>query len=43
MVNLEWTDVDLRRKEFPLRRTKNGEIRVGPMTLAVYQVVMELQ
>ena len=42
LLNLEWSDVDLRRKEFTLRRTKNGEIRVVPMTPAVYQVFMEL-
>jgi integrase len=35
-VNLEWPDVDLRRKEFTLRRTKNGEVRVVPMTPTVY-------
>jgi len=42
LVNLEWADVDLRRKEFTLRRTKNGEMRVVPMTPAVYQVFVEL-
>jgi len=43
LLNLEWSDVDLRRKEFTLRRTKNGEVRVVPMTPAVYQVFKELQ
>src|SRR5215831_20223411 len=43
LLNLEWSDVDLRRKEFTLRRTKNGEVRVVPMTPAVYQVFMELR
>jgi integrase len=43
LVNLEWSDVDLHRKEFTLRRTKNGEVRVVPMTPAVYQVFMELR
>lgn len=42
LVNLEWPDVDLRRKEFTLRRTKNGEVRVVPMTPSVYQVFVEL-
>jgi integrase len=42
LVNLEWTDVDLRRREFTLRRTKNGEVRVVPMTPAVYHVFVEL-
>jgi integrase len=42
LVNLEWSDVDLRRKEFTLRRTKNGEVRIVPMTPAVCQVFMEL-
>jgi len=34
--------VDLHRREFTLRRTKNGEVRVVPMTPAVYQVFVEL-
>ena len=42
LLKLEWSDVDMRRKEFTLRRTKNGEIRVVPMTPAVYQVFTEL-
>lgn len=28
LLNLEWSDVDLHRKEFTLRRTKNGEVRI---------------
>ncbi len=32
LLNLEWPDVDMRRKEFILRGTKNGEVRVVPMT-----------
>lgn len=43
LLNLEWSDVDMRRKEFTLRRTKNGEVRVVPMTPAVYQVFSELR
>ena len=43
LLNLEWSDVDMRRKEFTLRRTKNGEIRVVPMTPAVYQAFTELR
>jgi integrase len=42
LLNLEWSDVDMRRKEFTLRRTKNGELRVVPMTPSVYQVFVEL-
>jgi integrase len=33
----------MHRKEFTLRRTKNGEVRVVPMTPAVYQVFLELR
>jgi len=43
LMNLEWSDVDLHRKEFTLRRTKNGEVRVVPMTPSVYHVFLELQ
>lgn len=43
LLNLEWSDVDIHRKEFTLRRTKNNEVRVVPMTPAVYQVFRELQ
>ena len=32
LLKLEWPDVDMRRKEFMLRKTKNGETRVVPMT-----------
>jgi len=42
LLNLEWADVDMRRKEFTLRRTNNGKVRVVPMTPAVYQVFTEL-
>ncbi len=42
LLNLEWPDVDMRRKEFILRGTKNGEVRVVPMTPLVYQVFTEL-
>ena len=42
LLKLEWSDVDLRRKEFTLRRTKNGEVRVVPMTPAVHDVFLEL-
>ena len=41
LLNLEWSDVDMRRKEFSLRRTKNGELRMVPMTPAVYTVFQE--
>ena len=43
LLNLEWPDVDMRRREFTLRRTKNGEVRVVPMTPAVNQVFIELR
>jgi len=42
LLKLEWSDVDMRRKEFTLRRTKNGEVRVVPMTPEVHQVFLEL-
>lgn len=32
LLKLEWQDVDMRRREFTLRKTKNGETRVVPMT-----------
>jgi integrase len=36
LLRLEWSDVDMRRKEFTLRQTKNGENRTVPMTPEVY-------
>lgn len=33
----------MRRKEFTLRRIKNGEVRIVPMRPAVYQVFAELR
>jgi len=42
LLNFEWSDVHMRRKEFTLRHTKNGEVHVVPMTPAVYQVFVEL-
>jgi integrase len=42
LVKLEWPDVDMRRKEFTLRKTKNGDTRVVPMTPEVYEVFAEL-
>ncbi len=32
LLKLEWQDVDMRRKEFTLRKTKNGGTRVVPVT-----------
>lgn len=32
LLRLEWADVDMKRKEFTLRETKNGEARTVPMT-----------
>ncbi len=42
LLKLEWSDVDLRRREFTLRKTKNGETRVVPMTPEVHEVFREL-
>ncbi|WP_447983824.1 tyrosine-type recombinase/integrase [Nitrospira sp. Nam74] len=42
LLKLEWPDVDMRRKEFRLRETKNGEPRVVPMTDEVYGIFKEL-
>src|SRR5262249_18705320 len=42
LLKLEWSDVDMRRKEFKLRETKNGEARVIPMTPEVYEVFKHL-
>ena len=41
-LKLEWPDVDMRRREFTLRKTKNGETRVVPMTPDVYETFVEL-
>jgi integrase len=42
MLKLEWQDVDMRRQEFTLRKTKNGETRVVPMTPDVFDAFAEL-
>ncbi|MDE3051020.1 MAG: site-specific integrase, partial [Nitrospirota bacterium] len=42
LLNLEWPDVDMQRREFTLRHTKNGESRTVPMTPDVYRVFTEL-
>ena len=42
LLKLEWSDMDMRRKEFKLRETKNGEARVIPMTPDVYEVFKQL-
>jgi integrase len=42
LSKLEWPDVDMRRKEFKLRETKNGEPRLVPMTDEIYAVFVEL-
>jgi len=42
LLNLEWSDVDMPRKEFTLRHTKNDESRIVPMTPEVYRVFTEL-
>jgi len=38
LLKLEWPDVDMRRREFKLRETKNGEPSVVQMTEEVYDV-----
>ena len=42
LLKLEWPDVDMRRKEFTLRKTKNGDTRVVPMTPDVHAAFSEL-
>lgn len=42
LLNLQWSDVDRPRKEFTLRHTKNGEVRIVPMTPEVYRVFTDL-
>jgi len=42
LLKLEWPEVDMRRKEFTLRKTKNGEIRVIPMPPDVHAAFSEL-
>lgn len=42
LLKLEWPDVDMRRREFTLRKTKNRETRVVPMTPDVHAAFSEL-
>ena len=42
LLKLEWSDVDMRRREFSLRKTKNGETRVVPMTPDVFETFAAL-
>ena len=42
LLKLEWQDVDMRRREFTLRKTKNGETRIVPMPPDVYETFVEL-
>lgn len=42
LLALEWPDVDMQRREFTLRHTKNKETRTIPMTPEVYRVFTEL-
>lgn len=42
LLKLEWPDVEMRRREFTLRHTKNGETRVVPMTPDVFDTFVEL-
>jgi integrase len=42
LLKLEWPDVDMRRREITLRKTKNGETRVVPMTPDVFETFTAL-
>ena len=42
LLKLGWPDVDMRRKEFTLRKTQNGETRVVPMTQDVFDTFGQL-
>lgn len=42
LLQLEWSNVDMQRKEFTLRHTKNGETRTVPMGPDVYKVFTEV-
>ena len=42
LLKLQWQDVDMRRREVTLNKTKNGESRVVPMTPDVFELSMEL-
>jgi integrase len=42
LLSLEWPDVDMQRREFTLRHTKNGESRTVPMPSDVYRVFTKL-
>ncbi|HET9378499.1 MAG TPA: site-specific integrase [Chthoniobacterales bacterium] len=42
LLSVEWPDVDMHRREFTLRHTKNRESRTVPMTPEVYRVFTEL-
>ena len=42
MLKLEWPEVDMRRKKFTLRKTKNRETRVIPMPPDVHAAFSEL-
>ena len=42
MLKLEWLDVYLRWREFSLHKTKNGEMRIVPMTPDVLDTFVEL-
>ena len=43
MLKLEWPDEDMQRKEFTLRKTKNGETWVIPMTSDVFDTFIALR
>jgi integrase len=42
LIKLEWPDVDMKRREFTLRYTKNLEPRTVPMTPEIYKVFVDL-
>lgn len=43
MMNLRWSDVDLKRSKITFQETKNGEIRSVPLTGLAHQLLKELQ
>ena len=42
VLRSEWSDVDMQRREFTSRHTKNWESRTVPMTPEVHRVFTEL-
>ena len=42
MLSLRWMDVDLKNRRLYLRETKNGALRILPLSAAVLQVLASL-